>query len=75
MEGFTLAAAIIAVIEWIKSIDTQGKVSGWLTLPAALLVGGVAGYFHFLGAPGVEAGIVAGFLAVGVHTTATAIRK
>lgn len=68
MEGFTLAAAIIAVIQWIKSIDTQNKVSGWVTLPVALLIGAIAGYTHFLSTPSVEAGIVSGFLAVGSAT-------
>ena len=67
----TLSAAIVAVVQWIKSLDTQNKVSGWITLPVALLVGAVAGYFQILGASSVEAGLVAGFLAVGVSTVAS----
>lgn len=70
MEGFTLAAAIIAVVQWIKNFDPQGKVSGWVTLPVAILIGAVAGYTNFLDTPSVEAGIVAGFLAVGACTVA-----
>lgn len=71
MSEFTLAAAIIAIIQWIKSIDVQNKVSGWVTLPVALLIGAVAGYFHFLGTPSVEAGLVSAFLAVGGATLAS----
>ena len=68
---FSVAAAIVAVIQWIKNIDSQNKVSGWITLPVALLIGAVAGYFHFLGTASVETGIVAGFLAVGAATIAS----
>ena len=71
METFTLAAAIIAVIQWIKSIDTQGKITGWITLPVALLIGALAGYTHFLGTVSIETGLVSAFLAVGGSTLAT----
>ena len=71
METFTLAVAIVAVVQWIKSIDTQGKISGWITLPVALLMGALAGFTHFLGTASIEAGLVSGFLAVGSATLAT----
>ena len=70
MGEITLGAAIVAFIQWIKNFDNSGKVSGWVTLPIALLVGAVAGYFHFLGASSVEAGLVAGFVAVGACSVA-----
>lgn len=72
MDTITLGAAIMAVIEWVKLLDKQNRVSGWITLPVALVMGAVAGYFHVLGVSGVEAGIMAGFLAVGAHTAASA---
>lgn len=68
MGEITLAAAIAAIIQWIKNFDPQGKVSGWVTLPVAILIGAISGYFHFLGTTSVEVGIVAGFVAVGACT-------
>ena len=65
MEEFTLATAIVAIIEWIKNVDKKHLVTGWVTLPIALLVGGIAGFFNFFGTSSVETGIIAGFLAVG----------
>lgn len=71
-EVITLGAAIVAVIEWIKSIDTQNRVSTWITLPVALIIGGLAGYFHVFGTSSIELGLTAGFIAVGAHTVASA---
>jgi len=72
METLTLGAAIIAVLEWIKSLDTKNLISNYITLPVAIILGAVAGYAHFLGTQSIEQGVVAGFLAVGIHTTARA---
>lgn len=71
METFTLAAAIIAVVQWIKSVDVDNKVSGWITLPVALLLGALAGFTHFLGTVSIEAGLVSAFIAVGGSTLAS----
>lgn len=75
LDTLTLAGVIIAIVSALKGIVPQ-YVTGLVTIAVAVLVGAVSGYFGLfgltvVGVTGLGAGITAGLLAVGVHTTFT----
>lgn len=68
MQEITVAAAIIAITQRIKEAFPQ--VNGLVTLLVAMVLGGIAGYFHIQGVTDVFQGVLIGIAAVGTVTTA-----
>lgn len=72
MQTLQSMAAIIAVTQLIKQIF-PAQISGALTIIVAVVLGALAGYAKIDGLT-ILTGVFAALAAVGVHTTATAIR-
>lgn len=66
----TVSAAIIAVVAFIK--QHFPLVKGWFTMIVAVVLGGLAGFFHLEGLDLVT-GVMAGLMAVGGMTAADRI--
>lgn len=66
----TVSAGIIAVVAFIKQHFPQ--VKGWVTMVIAVVLGGVAGFFHLEGLD-LTSGIMAGLTAVAGVTVADRI--
>lgn len=71
METITVPLAIIAIVREVKNAFPQ--VNGLVTLLVAMLLGGLAGFFHVQGTSDVFTGVMLGIAAAGtVHVARSA---
>lgn len=71
VEVITVPLAIIAIVRQIK--DAFPMVNGLVTLIVAMILGGVAGYFHIQGTADVFTGIFLGIAAAGTVDVARSV--
>lgn len=67
----TVVAAIIAIVGRLK--EAYPEINGLVTLIVAMVLGGVAGFFHVQGVSNLFEGVLLGVAAVGTVTTAQRI--